>query len=151
MTKGELKKEIEKIKDEVEKLETSDNEPFCWINFLNSSEKAFLLKKFFPKIFIHLEQETLFEAFKYVLFLLFGQLACKYKSILDEVLQILETEIKRHEKQIKVLRTKLNVSNMEVLNPRKDLEQETLYYISVDKTQVSHNEYKLLKELRRDE
>ncbi len=151
MTKCELKKEIEKIKDKVEKMPI-DNNPLEILLYLNTTQKDFLLQNIFPNIFTHLEQETLFECYEYIThFILIGIFRTPFINALETIQQILKNEIKRHEKQIKVLRTKLNISNMKVLNPRKDLKQETLYYISVDKTQVSHNEYKLLKELGRDE
>lgn len=151
MTKWELKNKIEKIKNRVEKMPVDDNPP-SWLEFLKLDQKDFLLRDIFPQIFIHLEQETLFQCYEYITFwMLDGELKCKFVDILKEIQDIIKIEIKRHEKQIKVLRNKIYIGDMEVLNPRKDLEKETLYYISMDKTELSHNEYKLLKELGRYE
>lgn len=152
MTKCELKKEIEKIRDKVGKMKALENAT-DWAIYIALDQKGCLLGHIIPKVLEYIEIEDLFTAYKMVTAYILRDIIpiCKFTSILKEIQLLLDTEIKRHEKQIKVLRTKLNVSNMKVLNPRKDLEQETLYYISVDKTQVSHNEYKLLKELGRDE
>lgn len=150
MTKEELKKTIEKIKNKVEKMPI-DNNPPMWLEYLNIDQKDFLLKTIFPNIFVHLEQETLFKCYEYITYwILNADLRCKFISILEQIQNILKIEINRHEKQIKTLRGKINIGNMEVLNPRKNLEKETLYYISIDKTQLSHNEYKLLKELSKE-
>ena len=147
MTKLELKREIEKIKDKVEKMPIDDNSP-GWLEFLRTDQKEFLLRNIFPNIFIHLEQETLFECYEYITFwMLNGDFRCKFVNILKEIQDIIKIEIKRYLKQIKVLRNKVIVTDMDVLNPRKDLKEEKLYYFYMDKTQVSHNEYKLLKEL----
>lgn len=150
MTKCELKNTIEKIRDEITKMETFENST-DYEKYIDLEQKSFFLDFLIPAILKNIEQETLFKAYKIVTYSILLYAFGKFRDIFKEFQKILENEIKRQEKQIKVLRTKLNVSNMEVLNPRKDLEQETLYYISVDKTQVSHNEYKLLKELGRDE
>lgn len=147
MTKWELKNKVEKIRDKVEKMTVDDNSP-DWLEFLKTNQKDFLLRTIFPQVFTHLEQETLFECYEYITFwMLDGDFRCKFINILKEIQDTIKIEIKRHEKQIKVLRDKITITNMDVLNPRKNLEEEKLYYFYMDKTQVSHNEYKLLKEL----
>ena len=144
MTKSELKKEIEKIKNKVGEMKYFD---IMFQNMIYTAfdQKGCLLGFVIPKVLEYIEEDKLFDAYKLVTDYI--SVVSDYADILGEIQNLLEIEIKRHEKQIKVLRNKMHIGDMEVLNPRKDLKKETLYYISMDKTELSHNEYKLLKEL----